>query len=57
MKKDIYIDSILDNLVKSGSEISYLKELRNKSIEITTKDISLSETLNKIAEEIKNETE
>lgn len=57
MKKDIYIDSILDNLVKSGSEISYLKELRDKSIEITTKDISLSETLNKIAEEIKNETE
>ena len=39
MNKENNIDQILDELVKSGSEIDYLKSLREKSLEISKKDI------------------
>lgn len=51
------IDKIIEDLLKSGSEIDYLKELRNKSLEIAKKDIGLDEALASIAKEIKEETE
>jgi len=51
------IDKIIDDLLKSGSEIDYLKELRNRSLEIAKKDIGLDEALSSIAKDIKEETE
>jgi len=51
------IDIILVELLKSGSQIDYLKELRSRSIELAKKDIGLDEVLSSIAKEIKEETE
>ncbi|MBQ9072726.1 MAG: beta-lactamase family protein [Bacilli bacterium] len=57
MNRETSIDEILNQLVKSGSEIEYLKELKERSIELTKKDIGLDETLGSIAKEIKEQTE
>ena len=57
MSKEEQIDIILDKLVKSGSEIDYLKELRKRSLDFSKKDVDLEETLSSIAKEIKEETE
>ena len=57
MNREKNIDKILDELVKSGSEIDYLKSLRDKSLDISKKDIDLSDALNEIAKEIKEQTE
>lgn len=51
------IDKILDELVRSGSEIDYLKKLRERSLELAKRDIDLNDTLNNIAKEIKEQTE
>ena len=57
MNKENNIDQILDELIKNGSEIDYLKDLRKKSLEISKKDIGLDEALASIAKDIKNQTE
>lgn len=57
MDRERKIDELLDNLVKSGSEIDYLKELKERSISVTKKDEDLTEVLNNIAKEIKVQTE
>lgn len=57
MNKESNIDQILDELIKSGSKISYLKELREKSLNLIKKDIDLNDALNSIAKDIKEETE
>ncbi len=46
------IDKILFDLVNSGSNISYFKELRDRSIAEIKKDIDLKEVLESISEEI-----
>lgn len=51
------IDIILEELIKKGSKIDYLKKLRERSLEIAKKDIDLDETLSSIAKEIKEQTE
>lgn len=57
MNRESNIDSILDELIKKGSEIDYLKNLKERSLELTKKDIDLEEVLSKIAREIKEQTE
>ena len=57
MKREINIDEILNELIKSGSNISYLNQLRDRCLEITSKDIGLDEVLASIASSIKEETE
>ncbi|MBR6690497.1 MAG: serine hydrolase [Bacilli bacterium] len=57
MERESNINSILEELIKSGSEIDYLKDLKKRSLEIVKKDIDLSEVLNEIAKEIKEQTE
>ena len=56
MKREEQIDNILDSLVKSGSNIEYLEELRKQSLDLTKNDISLKEVLDKIALDIKINT-
>ena len=56
MEKEKNIDKILEDLIKSGSEINYLKELREKSLDIAKRDIELSEVLDDIAKEIQEQT-
>lgn len=51
------IEKILDKLINTGSEIPYLEELKNKSIDLLKKDRSLSEILYEIAKEINDLTE
>lgn len=57
MNKENNIDSILDKLVKSGSDIEYLKGLKEQSLELTKKDKDLKDVLNSVALEIKEQTE
>ena len=56
MSEEKKVDKIFEELIKSGSEISYLKELREKSLDIAKKDINLSETLEDITKEIQEQT-
>ena len=51
------IDLILDELIKKGSKIDYLKELKEKCLTILKKDIDLDEALSSIATEIKYQTQ
>ena len=57
MEKERKIDNILDDLIKSGSEISYLEQLKKDSLNLVKKDESLSDALDKISVEIKEQTE
>ena len=57
MNRETSIDEILKELVKSGSEIEYLKELKERSVELAKKDTGLDEALGSIAKEIKEQTE
>lgn len=57
MNGEKYIDKILDELVKSGSQIDYLKELKERSVDFTTNDRGLDEVLANIAKELKEQTE
>ena len=57
MNREKNIDKILDELIKSGSEIDYLKSLKDRSLDILKKDVDLSDVLNEIAKEIKEQTE
>lgn len=50
------IDKIIDDLLKSGSEIDYLKELRNQSIDIVKKDLDIRDVLKGITIEIEEQT-
>lgn len=52
MNKFDAVDEILENLLISGSEISYLKELRDNSINLIDEDLDLKEILYKIADDI-----
>lgn len=56
MSRENNIDNILNNLVNKGSQIDYLKQLREQSLNITKKDIDLEEALNNIAKEIEEQT-
>lgn len=53
MKREEKIENILNDLVKSGSNISYLEELKKDSLELLKKDISLSELMDDIAKNLK----
>jgi len=57
MNKENNIDIILEELIKKGSKIDYLKVLREKSLELVKKDIDLNEALAQISKEIKYQTE
>lgn len=57
MSKESNINTILNELVKSGSQIDYLNELKSRCLELTKKDIDLDEALSNIAKEIKEQTE
>ncbi len=46
------VDEILDYLLKHGSQIPYIKELRDKSIEEIKKDRDLKEVLSGIADDV-----
>lgn len=52
MINDKAIDEILSDLVKSGSDISYLEELRKNAHNEIKKDIDLKEVLKSISDEI-----
>ena len=51
------LDKILNGLLSTGSKISYLKSLKNKSIELIKKDLSLREVFFLIENVIQNKTE
>lgn len=57
MKREERIEKIIDALIKNGSDIKYLSELKDSSLNLTKKDIDLKEVLASIAEEIKIETQ
>lgn len=56
MKKEDFIDKILNDLINSGSEIPYIKELKDDMNLISRKDRSLSEVLKSISEDIERYT-
>ena len=56
MERENNIDQILNELVKTGSDISYIKELRNQSLDVLKKDVGLDEVLGSIAKEITEAT-
>lgn len=56
MTREDKIDSILKDLEKSGSQINYLEELKNKILNLTKKDISLNELMDNLAINMKCET-
>ena len=51
------IDIITDELIKKGSKIDYLKELKDSCLKLVKKDIDLDEALASIASDIKYETQ
>lgn len=53
MKREEKIESILNDLVKSGSNISYLEDLKKDSLELLKRDISLSELMDNIASSLR----
>lgn len=53
MKREEKIENILNDLVKSGSNISYLEDLKKDSLELLKKDISLSELMDNIAKSLR----
>ncbi len=55
--REVYIDRILKQLIESGSDIHGLQDLRRQSLKLTKKDIGLSDVLETIAVEIKEQTE
>lgn len=57
MSKEQNIDIIIDELLKKGSNINYLEELKEKSVSLVSKDRGLDEILGSIATDIKVETE
>lgn len=57
MSKESNINTILNELVKCGSQIDYLKELKARSLELAKKDIDLDEVLSSISKEIREQTE
>ncbi len=56
MKKEEFIDKVLDDLINSGSSIPYIKELKEEVINISNKDRSLKEVLNGISADIETYT-
>ena len=52
MAKEREIDIILYRLIRTGSKISYLEDLRKDSLYLIGRDRSLSEILTEIGEEI-----
>lgn len=57
MNKERIIDQIIDNLLKKGSEINYLTELKKRCLQMINKDVSLSEILDICSGGIKRDTE
>ena len=57
MSKENKIDSILNDLVKSGSDRKELEKIRNSLIEYTKKDISLSDMIETISKNTKDDTQ
>ena len=56
MTNEVRIEKILDDLVKSGSNISYLNDLKKEAMIITKKDISSKEAMDIIATGIEIDT-
>ena len=57
MNKEKNVNTIIEELIKKGSNIDYLQELKEKSISLVSKDRGLDEVLGSIASDIKLETE
>ena len=57
MKEENRVNEILNNLTDTGSEISYLDDLKKDSLKLVKTDISLEEIFNQIAHDIKEDTE
>lgn len=57
MSNEQRIDKLLNILIKSGSQIDYLKQLKEESLKLVGKDYELTIILNDIANEIKDQTE
>lgn len=57
MERENNIEQILNELVKTGSNIDYINELKNQSLDILKKDRGLDEVLASIANEIKDATQ
>ncbi len=55
-KESEQIDSILSGLVSNGSKIDYLKELKEQSLDLINKDISLGEVMTNIANNVFDQT-
>ncbi len=51
------VDEILASLIETGSNISYIKELRDKSTELIGKDMDLKDVLYGIANDVQTYTE
>lgn len=57
MNKEKYIEEIFNELAVGGSQIDYFRNLKEKSLALTKKDIGLDEALANIAKDIKEATE
>lgn len=57
MLKENRVDEIINNLIASGSDVNELKKVRDKALELVNKDRSLSETLEDVGTNIKDNTE
>ena len=57
MLKENRVDEIINNLIASGSDINELKKVRDKALELVSKDRNLSETIEDVGTNIKNNTE
>lgn len=57
MNRENNIDQILNKLLKTGSEISYLKDLRKKVLFITEGNEDFISIMNELSDNVKNKTE
>lgn len=57
MTKENQINTIIEELIKSGSNLDYLDELKEKELEIVKKKHNLDEVLNSIANDIEAQTQ
>ena len=57
MLKENRVDEIINDLVANGSDANELKKIRDKALELVSKDRNLSETMESVGTNIKNNTE
>lgn len=57
MLKENRVDEIINNLIANGSDVNELKKVRDKALELVSKDRSLNETMEDVGTSIKDNTE